>query len=145
MENPDMTAKLLTDIRNLGVKVAVDDFGTGYSSLSYLKRLPIDTLKVDRSFVSGITTDPDDLALVKAIITLAHELRLRVVAEGIETQEQLSSLQRLACDEGQGYLFSRPQPAEIVEQILLENSAMNSRGNVISEPKPPTPIPAFRD
>jgi diguanylate cyclase (GGDEF)-like protein len=122
MENPESAAKLLTEIRQLGVKVAVDDFGTGYSSLSYLKRLPIDTLKVDRSFVNNAPTDPDDAALVMAIVTLAHNLRLRVVAEGIETDEQLSFLRLLRCDEGQGYLFSRPQPAEALEQSLLEDS-----------------------
>jgi EAL domain-containing protein (putative c-di-GMP-specific phosphodiesterase class I) len=122
MENLESAAKLLTEIRQLGVKVAIDDFGTGYSSLGYLKRLPIDTLKVDRSFVDGATTDPDDAALVMAIVTLAHNLRLRVVAEGIETNEQLSFLRLLRCDEGQGYLFSRPQPAGALEQSLLENS-----------------------
>lgn len=88
--------------------MAVDDFGTGYSSLSYLKRLPIDTLKLDRSFVNGVINDPDDAALVMAIVTLAHNLRLRVVAEGIETDGQLSFLRLLRCDEGRGYFFSPP-------------------------------------
>ncbi len=122
MENPESATQLLTEVRQLGVKVAVDDFGTGYSSLSYLKQLPIDTLKLDKSFVTGATTDPDDAALVMAIVTLAHNLRLRVVAEGIETDEQLAFLRLLRCDEGQGYLFSRPQPAELLGQTLLENS-----------------------
>jgi diguanylate cyclase (GGDEF)-like protein len=123
MENPESAAKLLIEVRKLGVKVAVDDFGTGYSSLSYLKRLPIDTLKLDRSFVSGVTTDPDDAAMVMAIVTLAHNLRLRVVAEGVETNEQLNFLRLLRCDEGQGYLFSKPQPAEMLQQILMRESA----------------------
>ena len=122
MENPESAARILTEIRKLGVRIAVDDFGTGYSSLSYLKRLPIDTLKLDRSFVNGAPADPDDAALVMAIVTLAHNLRLRVVAEGIETEEQLNFLRLLRCDEGQGYLFSRPQPADVLEQALFESS-----------------------
>jgi diguanylate cyclase (GGDEF)-like protein len=128
MENPDLAASILTEIRQLGVRVAVDDFGTGYSSLSYLKHLPVNTLKLDRSFVNGITTDPDDAALVMAIVSLAHNLRLRVVAEGIETEEQLNFLRLLRCDEGQGYFFSPPQSSEILEPLLLN--------------KLPHPIPA---
>ena len=126
MDNPESAANVLAELRRLGVKVAVDDFGTGYSSLNYLKRLPLDTLKLDRSFVNGVTTDPDDAALVMAIVTLAHNLRLRVVAEGIETDEQLAFLRLLKCDEGQGYLFGRPQPTESLEQTLLENSTAMS-------------------
>lgn len=120
MENAESATRLLTDIRNLGVKIAIDDFGTGYSSLSYLKRLPIDTVKLDQSFVNGATTDPDDAALVMAIVTLAHNLRLRVVAEGIETAEQLAFLRLLSCDEGQGYLFSKPVPPEVFASSLRD-------------------------
>ena len=120
MENPESAAKLLNEIRSLGATVAIDDFGTGYSSLSYLKRLPIDTLKLDRSFVSGAPTDANDEALVMAIVTLAHNLGLKVVAEGIETSEQLNLLRLLRCDEGQGYFFSRPQPPEVLERALFE-------------------------
>ena len=115
MENKDSAARLLRQIRNLGVKIAIDDFGTGYSSLSYLKLLPIDTVKLDRSFVKGATTDPDDAALVMAIVTLAHNLKLRVVAEGVETQEQSAFLRLLRCDEAQGYLFGKPMPPELFE------------------------------
>ncbi len=140
MENPESAAKLLTEVRQLGVRVAVDDFGTGYSSLSYLKRLPIDTLKLDRSFVNGVTTDPDDAALVMAVVTLAHNLRLRVVAEGVETSEQLNFLKLLRCDEGQGYLFSKPQPVEVIEQILLKENAANAGNNVIPGPANEHPI-----
>jgi EAL domain-containing protein (putative c-di-GMP-specific phosphodiesterase class I) len=121
MENAESAAKLLTEIRKLGVTIAIDDFGTGYSSLSYLKRLPIDTVKLDRSFVNGATTDPDDAALVMAIVTLAHNLRLRVVAEGIETAEQLAFLRLLSCDEGQGYLFSKPVPPEIFAELMARD------------------------
>src|SRR5207253_10028027 len=92
--------------------------GTGYSSLSYLKSLPIDNLKLDQSFVKGATTDPDDAALVMAIVTLAHNLRLNVVAEGVETDEQLAFLRLLRCDEGQGYLFGRPVPPDVFESSL---------------------------
>jgi EAL domain-containing protein (putative c-di-GMP-specific phosphodiesterase class I) len=144
MENPESAAKLLTQIRQSGVRVAVDDFGTGYSSLSYLKRLPIDTLKLDRSFVNGVTTDPDDAALVMAIVTLAHNLRLRVVAEGVETNEQLNFLRLLRCDEGQGYLFSRPQPVETLGQILLKEFETNSGNSVIPELEKQDTIVAFQ-
>lgn len=125
MENPKMAARILSDLRRLGVRIAIDDFGTGYSSLSYLKRFPVDTLKLDRSFVTGATTDPDDAALVMAIVTLAHNLRLSVVAEGIETQEELNFLRLLRCDEGQGYFFSKPQPAEVLTQFLSKTSGLH--------------------
>lgn len=119
MENPESVALVLAEIRQMGVKVAIDDFGTGYSSLSYLKRLPIDTLKLDRSFVNDATTDPDSAAMVMAIVTLAHDLKLRVIAEGVETDEQLAFLRLLRCDEGQGYLFGKPAPADVVERQIF--------------------------
>jgi diguanylate cyclase (GGDEF)-like protein len=119
MENTDVAANLLEQIRKLGMKIAIDDFGTGYSSLSYLKRLPIDTVKLDQSFVKGATTDPDDAALVMAIVTLAHNLKLKVIAEGIETAGQLAFLRLLRCDEGQGFLFGKPMPPEVFESTVL--------------------------
>jgi diguanylate cyclase (GGDEF)-like protein len=112
MESTEAAVKLLTQIRRLGIKVAIDDFGTGYSSLSYLKTLPIDTVKLDRSFVNGATRDPDDAALVMAIVPLAHNLKLRVIAEGVETEEQAVFLRLLRCDEAQGFLFGKPLPPE---------------------------------
>jgi EAL domain-containing protein (putative c-di-GMP-specific phosphodiesterase class I) len=118
MESAELAARLLARIRRLGVKVAIDDFGTGYSSLSYLKRLPIDTVKLDRSFIKGATIDPDDAALVMAIVTLAHNLKLRVIAEGVETKEQESLLRLLRCDEAQGHLFGKPMPPEVLESSM---------------------------
>ena len=127
MENAESAVSLLTDVRQLGVKIAIDDFGTGYSSLSYLKRLPIDILKLDRSFVNGATSDPDDAALVMAIITLAHNLRLKVIAEGVETEEHLRFLRLLRCDGGQGYLFGRPMPADVFRSFVSETAGSSVR------------------
>jgi len=112
MQNSEFAAGVLDRLKSMGINISIDDFGTGFSSLASLKRLPIDVLKIDKSFVRDVTTDPDDAALVMAIITLAHNLRLKVIAEGVETAEQLRFLQLLRCDEIQGYFFSRPQAAE---------------------------------
>ncbi|HEX5966294.1 MAG TPA: EAL domain-containing protein, partial [Pyrinomonadaceae bacterium] len=112
MQNSEFAAGVLNRLKSMGINISIDDFGTGFSSLASLKRLPIDVLKIDQSFVRDATTDPDDAALVMAIITLAHNLRLKVIAEGVETAEQLRFLQLLRCDEIQGYFFSRPRPAE---------------------------------
>lgn len=109
----------LQAIRAMGVSIAIDDFGTGFSSLSYLARLPLDALKIDRSFVVDMTASPQGLSLVATIINLAHSLKLNVVAEGVETEEQLRLLRLLGCDEMQGYLFSKPVPSEIFETLLL--------------------------
>jgi len=122
MSNAQAAVDVLTKLKALGVTISIDDFGTGFSSLSYLKRLPIDALKIDQSFVRDVTTDPDDAALVMAIVTLAHNLRLQVVAEGVETEEQLKFLHLLRCDEVQGYLFSRPLPAAELEKLLPPGS-----------------------
>ena len=118
MVNPQAGAAMLHSLRALGVKIALDDFGTGYSSLAYLQQFPIDTLKIDQSFVRRIGEVPDGEALVDAVIGLAHRLRLRVVAEGVETAEQRAHLVRQGCDEMQGYHFARPAPAEALQAML---------------------------
>jgi PAS domain S-box-containing protein len=118
MENVETSIEMLLHLQKMGVSISVDDFGTGYSSLSYLKRLPINTLKIDQSFVRDIATDPDDAAIATAIIGLAHNLRLKVVAEGVETEEQLQFMRERNCDQMQGYLLSRPLPADKFEQWI---------------------------
>jgi EAL domain-containing protein (putative c-di-GMP-specific phosphodiesterase class I) len=122
MSNAPEAIDVLTRLKAMDVTISIDDFGTGFSSLSYLKRLPIDTLKIDQSFIRDVTTDPDDAALVMAIVTLAHNLRLQVVAEGVETEEQLKFLHLLRCDEVQGFFFSKPLPASGLEQLLAANA-----------------------
>ena len=112
MEEVEATAETLHALKRLGVHLAVDDFGTGYSSLSYLKRFPVDLLKIDRSFIDGLGTDPEDGAIVLAIVSLAQALRLEVVAEGVEHFHQLEALHRLGCDAVQGFLLARPAPAD---------------------------------
>ena len=119
MTNAEVTIGILTRLQTMGVMISIDDFGTGFSSLSYLKRLPIDALKIDQSFVRDVSTDQDDTALVMAIITLAHNLRLRVVAEGVETEEQWRFLHLLRCDEIQGFIFSKPLPPDALERLLV--------------------------
>ncbi len=120
MANPEVAIHTLDRLHSLGVSIAIDDFGTGYSSLSYLKRLPIDTLKIDRSFVGDITTDPDDEAITKTIITMAHSLDLNVVAEGVETLEQLEYLHEHGCDAIQGHWLSPPLPPETCFTFIRE-------------------------
>jgi diguanylate cyclase (GGDEF)-like protein/PAS domain S-box-containing protein len=118
VQQTDATLSTLRQLRNMGAHISIDDFGIGYSSLSYLKRLPIDVLKIDRSFVRDITTDPDDAAIATTIITLAHSLGLKVVAEGVETKEQLAFLREHDCDAMQGYYFSKPVPADLLGRLL---------------------------
>jgi predicted signal transduction protein with EAL and GGDEF domain len=120
MSSDSTTIAKLTRLRDVGVTFAIDDFGTGYSSMSYLKRFPIGCLKVDRSFVQGLPRSLDDAAIATAIISMAHSLRMQVVAEGVETPEQAAFLRSAGCDRLQGYLFGRPVPASQIEPMLLQ-------------------------
>ncbi|KPX51201.1 GGDEF domain/EAL domain-containing protein [Pseudomonas amygdali pv. hibisci] len=124
MGNISNTILMLKHIRSLGVSLSIDDFGTGYSSLAYLKRLPLDTLKIDRSFIIDIPQSPQDMEIVQAILVMAHTLHLKVVTEGVETPAQLEFLSRFGSDYVQGYLFSKPQP---LERILPLARQMNER------------------
>jgi PAS domain S-box-containing protein len=118
---------VLSELKALGVGLSIDDFGTGYSSLSRLQRFPVGTLKIDRSFISGMASDPETLEIVRIIITLAHTLGLKVIAEGIEDEQQRETLQRFGCEEGQGYLFHRPEAAPAIEEVLRHQHAGMSR------------------
>jgi diguanylate cyclase (GGDEF)-like protein len=124
MSDVTPAVELLHRMKSLGVQLSIDDFGTGYSSFSYLSRFPIDVLKIDRSFVNDITHDANDAAIVASIIALAHNLRLSVIAEGVETAEQLDYLRHQGCDEMQGYYFSRPLPAQEFEQLLRQHRSL---------------------
>lgn len=129
MANAEQAIRRLRELKAMGIQLSIDDFGTGYSSLNYLKRFPINTLKIDQSFVRDISTDPDDAAIVKAIITLAHSLKLNVIAEGVETEEQFTYLRLLRCDELQGFGYSRPLSAADVTPLLIERQqALNESG-----------------
>jgi diguanylate cyclase (GGDEF)-like protein/PAS domain S-box-containing protein len=126
MEDVRLSAAILKAIRTMGVSIAIDDFGTGFSSLSYLSRLPVDTLKIDRSFVNELTDGQQGLLLVSTMINLAHSLKLNVVAEGVETAGQFTLLQSLGCDEMQGYFFSKPVPRDIFEESYLTSHPAGS-------------------
>ncbi len=126
VENAEEAVATLHDMSSMGVRLAIDDFGTGYSSLSYLKRFPIDAVKIDKSFVHDITTNPDDAAIVKTIITMAHNLNLKVIAEGVETEEQLAFLRTHQCDTVQGYLFAPPLSSEEFIAYLTDREQSRS-------------------
>ncbi|MEO8003879.1 MAG: EAL domain-containing protein, partial [Betaproteobacteria bacterium] len=117
MHNTEEAVILLNELKKTGLRISIDDFGTGYSSLAYLKRFPVDTLKIDRSFVRDVNVNEDDAAIARAIVTMAHQLSLKVVAEGVETRGQLAFLVENGCDEAQGFLFSRPVPAEKLQSL----------------------------
>ncbi|WP_126148066.1 EAL domain-containing protein [Synechococcus elongatus] len=122
-DNTEKAIEKLQRLKELGVNIAIDDFGTGFSSLSYLKELPIDTVKIDRSFVQEINTDSRDAAITQGIISMAHHLRLNVVAEGVETEQQFKFLQQSNCDQYQGYYFAKPMPFEALKQYLMDEAA----------------------
>jgi diguanylate cyclase (GGDEF)-like protein/PAS domain S-box-containing protein len=123
MDDVERNITVLAGLRDAGLQIAIDDFGTGYCSLAYIARLPISHIKIDRAFISGMTESPEGLAIVSSIIALAHALKLKVVAEGVETEEQAQLLRLLACDQAQGYLFCRPVPAAAITDLLRQEAA----------------------
>jgi EAL domain-containing protein (putative c-di-GMP-specific phosphodiesterase class I) len=129
MDNADESVGMLYELKELGVRLSIDDFGTGYSSLSYLSRFPLDELKIDRSFVRSLTANSQSEAIVGAIIALAKQLKLKVVAEGVEKAEQLRFLRDQSCDEYQGYLFSRPTPATFLANLLRRINTSGTAGS----------------
>jgi diguanylate cyclase (GGDEF)-like protein len=132
IEDPEESIRTLTELKQLGVKIAIDDFGTGYSSLEYLRRLPVDCVKVDRSFVRGVPENEEDVAIVNAVIELGHALKLSVTAEGVETTDQFDNLRAAGCDTAQGFLFFRPEPPEEVAKLFAGAQAAAEAGIVCS-------------
>jgi EAL domain-containing protein (putative c-di-GMP-specific phosphodiesterase class I) len=121
MQSPENALRMMQRLRERGIHLALDDFGTGYSSLAYLKRFPINTLKIDKAFIDDIAISTEDRHMAEAIITIAHNLGLKVVAEGVENESQLSILRRYKCEMLQGYLYSKPLNAVRFERLLKEN------------------------
>ena len=138
MDNPDLSLSVLQQFRELGMRIAIDDFGTGYSSLSYLNQFPLDCLKIDRSFVQGLTQGEKSATIIESIVTLARRLDLTIVAEGVETIDQLNALRELKCDWVQGFLLARPLKASAAEELLLNPARW--RGHVgryfVFDPEP---------
>jgi EAL domain-containing protein (putative c-di-GMP-specific phosphodiesterase class I) len=126
----DQTMEALQRLQDMGVTISVDDFGTGYSSLAYLKRLPIHSLKIDRTFIKDVNNDRDDAAIVSAMIVMAHVLELDVVAEGVETESQFRFLLDQSCEKAQGYLLSHPEPPETITRLLLSGKALLPDGEL---------------
>jgi diguanylate cyclase (GGDEF)-like protein len=144
MTNPEDSAAILEQLSRMGVLVSVDDFGTGYSSMSYLRRFPIDKLKIDRSFITDLTTRAEDASIVQAIVSLAHSLRLKVVAEGVETLEQLKFLQSVGCDQYQGYHFSPPLPAAEFAELVSSWQKAEDRISVDDASRTHSKLAAYR-
>ena len=141
VERTEQVLATLNELKKLGVSLAIDDFGTGYSSLAYLRAFPFDTLKIDRQFVSNIDREPDNSAIVTSMVTLAHALKLVVVAEGAETHEEIEHLKFLGCDKGQGYFFGRPQPVAVIEKTFgLASSFERARVQPVAPPESKTLI-----
>ncbi len=142
IEDPEASIHTLSRLKQLGVKIAIDDFGTGYSSLEYLRRLPVDCVKIDRSFVRGLPDNGEDAAIVNAVVDLGHALSLSVTAEGVETREQLGNLQAAGCDTAQGFLFWRPEPPDVVEALFsgtgepVHESPAEAPVRVVAAPEP---------
>jgi EAL domain-containing protein (putative c-di-GMP-specific phosphodiesterase class I) len=136
MTEGDSVMGKLNDLRALGLRLAVDDFGTGYSSMSYLSTLPVETLKIDRSFISRMLRSQDDYAIVEAIVSLAKMLHLSITSEGVELPEEAFALRQLGCDRAQGYYYARPLPADAITQMLRD-------GIVFTIPEPTSSVPAI--
>jgi EAL domain-containing protein (putative c-di-GMP-specific phosphodiesterase class I) len=124
LQDMDTTVQILEELRRMGLQIAIDDFGTSYSSMGYLRRFPINAIKIDYTFIRDITTDLDDAAIVSTIVAMGHVLNLKVVAEGVETQEQADFLAPQKCDELQGFLLGRPSPAEHTADLLRSRSRL---------------------
>jgi len=124
MQQAESSINTLRELKAMDMRISIDDFGTGYSSLSYLKRFPIDVLKIDQSFVRDIPGDADNAAIASTIITMAHSLGLKVVAEGVETKEQLNFMREHGCDAMQGYFLSKPLPADQFESFLKSGACL---------------------
>jgi len=129
MTHAKKTVRILKRLKALGIRISIDDFGTGYSSLAYVKRFPIDVLKIDRSFIEDITTNAADAAITTAVIDMAHSLKVRVVAEGVETVEQYEFLRKRGCDEIQGYYFAQPLPPDEITKLLLNEDRLIKPAN----------------
>jgi EAL domain-containing protein (putative c-di-GMP-specific phosphodiesterase class I) len=134
MANAEQAIRVMRELKRLGLSIAIDDFGTGYSSLVYLKRLPIDTLKIDKEFVGDLTTDPDDEAITATVITMAHSLGLNVIAEGVETAEQLQYLRDHGCDEVQGMHLARPLDSQHCFEFIRDFRGIERSGAVAARP-----------
>lgn len=128
MENAKSAAAMLVQLQNLGIRLSIDDFGTGYSSLSYLRRFPINTLKIDRSFINSVDINIEEIEIIRAVVALAGNLGMDVVAEGVETQKQMYQLQALKCDFGQGYYFSKPLDSQTAETLIAAEIPEKGRG-----------------
>jgi EAL domain-containing protein (putative c-di-GMP-specific phosphodiesterase class I) len=126
MHSPERAVEVLNQLQEMGVSVAIDDFGIGYSSLAYLKRFPIDSLKIDRSFIMDIPGDKGDAAITQAVIAMAHSLELKVIAEGVETRQQFNFLRKHRCDEMQGYYFSAALPLDEAISLLQQRQVSNA-------------------
>jgi EAL domain-containing protein (putative c-di-GMP-specific phosphodiesterase class I) len=147
MENAERAARILNRLKELGVQLSIDDFGTGYSSLSYLHRFPVNTLKIDRSFVGRIGEAAENIEIVRTVVSLAENMGMEVVAEGVETLSQLMQLRKLKCQYGQGYLFSRPVDAEMVDSWISkkphwQETLFPSSGDYLVPAQPPAALPA---
>jgi EAL domain-containing protein (putative c-di-GMP-specific phosphodiesterase class I) len=132
MHDAEQSIEILRQLSALGVRISVDDFGTGYSSLSYLRRLPLDKLKIDRAFIRDVVSNRDDAAIVRAIVSLAHNLRLKVIAEGVETPDQLAFLRELGCDQYQGFHYSVPVPNSVFVDMLREHQIRSPLSAAVS-------------